>query len=120
MGCLESFCAKGVKGIVLFILVCAALAAAVLAFGLVLTAFALVIVLLMVALIVNPAGVRAAARLAAEKIDDWVHLLEKFARSMKDILNTLSQAAAQAAGAAAADGQSNDAGRPGEQTQKSK
>ena len=86
---------------------------------------ALVIVLLLAALILNPAGVRALMRQAAGKIDDWMQVLEKFAQSMKDVLSSLSEAAQAAAGTSSAAGaqgrdavQGKDAASPNPQKQK--
>lgn len=89
-----------VKGFALFILVCAAIALAGIALGIVFAAGALLVLLLIFALIVNPGEVKTLVKVLGDKISDLISRLEALVASMKEIIEEISSVARAASGMA--------------------
>lgn len=88
----------GLRGLALFVVVCAAIALAGLALGIVFAAAALLVLLLIFALIVNPGEVRMMAKVLGDRVSDLISRLEALIASFKEIIDQISQAARAASG----------------------
>lgn len=86
------------RGLALFVVVCAAIALAGLALGIVFAAAALLVLLLIFALIVNPGEVRMMAKVLGDRVSDLISRLEALMASFKEIIDQISQAARAASG----------------------
>lgn len=90
----------GLKSAALFVLVCAAIALTGLALGIVLAAGALLVLLLIFALIVNPGEVKTLVKVLGDKISELISRLEALVASMREIIGEVSAAARAASGSA--------------------
>lgn len=92
-------CAAGLKGIALFVVICAAIALAGLAVGIVLAAASVLLLLLIFALIVNPGEVKALIKIIGDRVGEVLSRIEALVASMRDIIGEMSAAARAATGA---------------------
>ncbi|MDO4936538.1 MAG: hypothetical protein Q4E62_01325 [Sutterellaceae bacterium] len=99
-GTIAGILGAGIKSVTLFILVCAAIALAGIALGIVFAAGALLLLLLIFALIVNPGEVKTLVKVLGDKISDLISRLEALVASMKEIIEEISSVARAASGMA--------------------
>ncbi len=99
-GTIAGILGAGIKSVTLFILVCAAIALAGIALGIVFAAGALLVLLLIFALIVNPGEVKTLVKALGDKISDFISRLEALVASMKEIIEEIGSVARAASGMA--------------------